>query len=50
LIQPVHGQYWKVQATVHAGLLYKQNSRVKHENGESLNLETPAEVFTRRLS
>jgi hypothetical protein len=28
----------------------KQNSTFKHENGETLNLETSADVFIRRLS
>jgi hypothetical protein len=51
LIGPVHGRYWKMQVTVHARYHRRQqNLTFKHENGETLNLETSADVFIWRLS
>jgi hypothetical protein len=41
LIEHVHGQYWKVQVTVHAPThRRKQNLTFKHGNGDILNLES----------
>jgi hypothetical protein len=45
LNEPVHGQYWKVQATVQATKhRLKKYSPYKDDKSEILNLETSADV------